>query len=457
MKRLSPLAFFIPSILSIQSSTAAVIVSGETYEPSPRPVLLPSPYHPRVPFPSEPRSSTPPRRSGKMCIVNTHGDGVTDDSFSILFALWDCNDGGHVLFPRGETYTIGMAMDLTFLRSIDIDIQGLIQFTNDTEYWQANSFRFDFQNVTSFFKLGGEDVWIYGGGTINGNGEAWYDLYARDVHTLRPVLIGIDGLKDSVISDLNVIDSPQDFHFVANSTDLVFNNITIDGGKSRSENKACNCDGWDLYRSQDITIMNSIARNIDDCVSLKPNSTNILIQSIHCSSSHGISIGPLGQHPSEFDIVSSVHIANITFINSTGGASIQAWPEISPTLSPDLQGGGGSGLIRNITFEDITISNVDYAIEITHCYGQKNLTMCQMFPSKVRIEDVTFRRFKGRTSEKFEPLVAALACAGTASCGNITAREIDVLSPKGKRQAYCLNVKEGELDVECTDTFREWS
>jgi len=43
------------------------------------------------------------------------------------------------------------------------DIQGRIQFSNDTKYWQANSFRFGFQNVTSFFKLGGEDVWIFGG------------------------------------------------------------------------------------------------------------------------------------------------------------------------------------------------------------------------------------------------------------------------------------------------------
>ena len=43
------------------------------------------------------------------------------------------------------------------------DIQGRILFSNNTEYWQRNSFRFVFQNVTSFFKLGGEDVWIYGG------------------------------------------------------------------------------------------------------------------------------------------------------------------------------------------------------------------------------------------------------------------------------------------------------
>jgi hypothetical protein len=78
-----------------------------------RPTLKPMPYSPRVPFPS------PPRRS-KVCVVKTHGDGVTDDSDSILSAFHECNNGGHVLFPRGETYTIGTAMDWTFLKHIDI-------------------------------------------------------------------------------------------------------------------------------------------------------------------------------------------------------------------------------------------------------------------------------------------------------------------------------------------------
>jgi galacturan 1,4-alpha-galacturonidase len=28
----------------------------------------------------------------------------------------------------------------------------------------------------------------------------------------------------------------------------------------------------------------------------------------------------------------------------------------------------------------MTIDNVDYAIEVTQCYGQKNLTLCNEFP-----------------------------------------------------------------------------
>lgn len=142
------------------------------------------------------------------------------------------------------------------------DIQGEILFSDDTDYWQANSFRFGFQNATSFFKLGGEDVFIYGGGTLNGNGQVWYDLYAKDIYALRPVLVGIDGLKDSILTDLVLRYSPQYYNFIANSTNVVFNNINISGGSS-SKNPAKNTDGWDTYRSDSIVIQNSLIDNGD--------------------------------------------------------------------------------------------------------------------------------------------------------------------------------------------------
>ncbi|KAL5414864.1 hypothetical protein PMIN03_002999 [Paraphaeosphaeria minitans] len=42
----------------------------------------------------------------------------------------------------------------------------------------------------------------------------------------------------------------------------------------------------------------------------------------------------------------------------------------------------------------MVLANVDYAIEITQCYGQQNLTLCNEFPSNLTISDVTkeFRR-----------------------------------------------------------------
>lgn len=102
--------------------------------------------------------------------------------------------------------------------------------------------------MTSFFKLGGNDVNIYGGGTIDGNGQVWYDAYAANIYTLRPVLLGIDGLNNSIISDLVLRFSPEYYFFVANSTNVIFDNINI-AGESVSNNVAKNTDGWDTYRS----------------------------------------------------------------------------------------------------------------------------------------------------------------------------------------------------------------
>ena len=61
-------------------------------------------------------------------------------------------------------------------------------------------------------------------------------------------------------------------------------------------------DGWDLYRSDSIVVQNSYVYNDDDCVSFKPNSTNMVVQNMVCIGSHGISVGSLGQYLGEVDL-----------------------------------------------------------------------------------------------------------------------------------------------------------
>ena len=103
---------------------------------------------------------------------------------------------------------------------------------------------------------------VYGGGTLDGNGQYWYDLYAKDIYTLRPILFGTIDMHGGLISNLKLRYSPQWYNFVANSSDVIFDNISI-SGKSKSANTAKNTDGWDTYRSQRITIQNSVIDNGD--------------------------------------------------------------------------------------------------------------------------------------------------------------------------------------------------
>lgn len=304
--------------------------------------------------------------SRKTCHVKSHDDLIHDDSPYILSAIHECNPGGHVIFNASTNYLIGTALNLTFLKNIDLDIRGHVLFTNDTNYWQAHAFKQVFQNATTFFEIGGSNVNVYGGGTLNGNGQVWYDLYAKDIYVLRPILVGVVGLHGGTFNDLNLRYSPQYYHWVANSTNVRFSNINV-SGFSKSNNTAKNTDGWDIYRSSHITIENSTVNNGDDCVSFKPNSTQMLVQNMHCNGSHGISVGSLGQYPTEIDIVEDVLVRNISMYNATDGARIKVWPNSPSAQSGDLQGGGGSGIVKNITYRDMYVENVDYAIEITQC------------------------------------------------------------------------------------------
>ena len=70
---------------------------------------------PRHPF----RPLPPSNDRLRTCHVRSNGDG-TDDSSHIMSALFLCNNGGKVVFDADKTYTIGKALDMTFLRHVDL-------------------------------------------------------------------------------------------------------------------------------------------------------------------------------------------------------------------------------------------------------------------------------------------------------------------------------------------------
>jgi len=80
----------------------------------------------------------------------------------------------------------------------------------------------------------------------------------------------------------------------------------------------------------------------DDCVSFKPNSTNILVTNMNCNGSHGISVGSLGQYAGETDIVANVYVRNITMSNAQNGARIKVF---GGNPSPTSTAGGGGGYV----------------------------------------------------------------------------------------------------------------
>jgi polygalacturonase len=190
-----------------------------------------------------------------------------------------------------------------------------------------------------------------------------------------------------------------------------------------------------------VAITNSTITNGDDCVSLKPNSTNILIQNLTCRNSHGISIGSLGQYAGTQDIIANALIKNITMINASNGARIKAFGGNS---SPTSTKGGGNGYVRNITFEGFKCVECELPVVIDMCYETSTST-CEAYPSKVNISGVHFVDVTGTGTKR---VVVRLECSGV--CEDITSTGTNLAGGGGSAEYLCKNVGNlGSLDFPC--------
>jgi galacturan 1,4-alpha-galacturonidase len=124
-----------------------------------------------------PYNSPPPSHRPKFYIRPSRSS--TDDiSADLLNGLKKANHGGTLVLPKGQTFVIGKKLDLTFLKDIEVNLEGEILFTDNITYWQNNYYYHPFQKSISYWKWGGKDIRIFGNGTLNGNGQAWYDGFA---------------------------------------------------------------------------------------------------------------------------------------------------------------------------------------------------------------------------------------------------------------------------------------
>ncbi|KZL72887.1 exopolygalacturonase [Colletotrichum tofieldiae] len=400
-----------------------------SYDVPPRPNIVPSPKTPTRPLPV-----SPPRDPSRVCIVcpKTNGDSAP----AILKAAHDCNDGGTVVFMPNATYRIASRVDLTFLKHIDFAILGTIVFSDDVKYWQTNTFAYRYQNINLMWRFGGEDVNIYGlgQGLIEGLGQTWWNANVVNSTVVRPLLLGTDGLKGGSITGLNMRNSPNWFNIIANSSDILISDMNLVVEVTNKTSPAKNTDGWDTYRN---------------CVSFKPNSTDVLVQGLRCNGSHGISVGSLGQYQGQVDIVENLYIYNISMSNASDGARIKIWPGVPPNTTGS-EAGGGLGHVRNVTYEKYENKNNDWAIQLTQCYFAASQEACRKYPATLVIEDIVFKDFTGTTSKKNDPRVGSLICSDPSVCKNIQAHDINISPPSGKPAKWtCTNMDNSLLDIDC--------
>ncbi|KAL6918457.1 hypothetical protein FSHL1_009893 [Fusarium sambucinum] len=439
----------------LSAAALCALVTSVAGDPKPshdlpkRPHVVAAPYGTGKAFPH-----SPPRNSKDFCYVKPTKGKKRDDAPRILKAFKKCNKGGTIVLDKN--YTIASPLDLTWLSHVDVVITGEVHFKSDPYYWAENSFKYDFQNMSSFWKIGGKDIHIYGDlsneqSVLDGHGQAYWEEAATNKTLMRPILLTIEDAHGLTMSNLRMRNSPNWFNIIINSTDVLISDLDL-RAKSLNGVKIANSDGWDTYRSDRVVIQDSYIDNTDDCVSFKPNSTNTVVQNLVCNGSHGISVGSLGQYKGKVDIVENLYIYNISMSNASDGARIKVWPGVETLFQSNLNGGGGLGRVRNVTYDGFHHENNDNAITITQCYGQKNQTLCNQFPANLTIEDITMKNFWGTVSKKFDPRAGSLVCSAPDRCSNIVAENITVGVPSKKPPVYdCSNVDPDTLDITCRD------
>lgn len=122
----------------------------------------------------------------KTCVVDS---SANDTSYAIEEAFRNCGhetgeNRGKVIFNKNETYHVRKVMNTTGLTNVDVDIHGTLLWDTNIDYWLNASLPIGFQNQSTAWIFGGENVhWNgFGYGTLDGNGQVWYDFKIGRAH-----------------------------------------------------------------------------------------------------------------------------------------------------------------------------------------------------------------------------------------------------------------------------------
>jgi polygalacturonase len=189
---------------------------------------------------------------------------------------------------------------------------------------------------------------ITGAGAIDGQGSAWWSAFNSNSSITRPRLLNITNCNTVSFQGITLQNAPT-FNLAFGST----NNVNINGITINNPANSPNTDGIDAAGSNYLLQNCHISTGDDDIVA-KPGSTfnsNITITNCTIGSGHGISIG--GQTNAGLN---NMTVSNITFNGTSNGLRLKA-------------GTGQGGVVKNVTYSNITMTNVATPIIINSWYN----------------------------------------------------------------------------------------
>ncbi len=289
------------------------------------------------------------------------GDGATKDTAAIQKAIDACAaQGGGTVHLTAGTY---LSAPIVLKSNIDLHLdQGATLFgsPDHADYPAITEFRLpSAQSLVS--AANAENISITGEGTIDGNGESWWQM-ARTVHDAgvmgnhpRPRLVVFDHCKHIRLEGVTFQNSPSWQIVPYYSDDIVMRNIKV-----LAPQHSPNTDAIDPFSSSNVRIEHVLADVGDDDIAIKSGAINslggdepsrdIVITDCTFLHGHGLSIGS--------EIAGGAHnivAERIHFEGTDNGIRVKANRDRGNDVS-------------NLVFRDITMKDVKNPLVISEYY-----------------------------------------------------------------------------------------
>jgi len=289
-------------------------------------------------------------------IPGAWADGIHKDTKAIQACLDSINNagGGTIVFSKGKYLTAPLTLRSSNNLTVQIDSDATILASVDTiDYYTTGADTTKpLTSVQNFISASGfQNLTIQGKGTIDGQGARWWP----NPNGPRPRLLQLAKGKHLIVKDLTLTNSPM-FHLCPNTCyDVVVDHITIIAPSSSP-----NTDGIDPGICHKVRITNCTIDNGDDNIAIGASSsdpgwsaasTDIIIQHNTFLHGHGVSIGSYTTGG-----VDTMLVDSCTFNGTTNGIRIKS-----------DRGRGGN--VRNITYSNLSMTNVRYPIYFTAYYS----------------------------------------------------------------------------------------
>jgi polygalacturonase len=285
-------------------------------------------------------------------IYGAVGDGLTNNAAAIQSAINDAstNGGGIVEIPADGTLSTYLSGPINLASGVNLQIDSgaMLQMLPRNVTTNGLTIIPNWPSASTPFISGSTltDVAITGLGTIDGQGTNWWvpkastrPNFVQFTHSTRILIQGV------------TLQNPPTFHIMAKNSNvsMTIQNITIN-----TPSTSPNTDGMDLA-STNILIRNCFISDGDDNIEIGGSSAaaaDITISNCTFGTGHGLSIGSSVNGAGSG--VQGLIVSNCVFNGTEYGIHIKT-------------DRGIGGLVQNLQYLDLTMTNVNFAIAI-YCY-----------------------------------------------------------------------------------------